>query len=775
MIDFKIIGDYELNQCVEIDNIIKTHWIAVNKSDTDNLDCYIYPIRNVDDVEAMPVPVNLNGNPRIRYNDEDAEYILYNLSDALAELELDYYTGKFLVGFVPNHYGSGDEFIKAVEYGSGATMMSLPPSFNAVTGPMYSPLVFQVNLIDQYNTGSNGEIVNTYASGSITNYEYRLISGYEEEGIVLDTDYTTLNFNSALYSGNLIVNNAGNENSIEVFSSLLTENWNTVTSTKLGTGYYGATVSFTSGKNKAYGILGFFALPCYIISSDSCIPVVCVNRKLRYVTTAVDVLDGTLVSQGKFRTYFVYTDTTNILASPITINIDYHVDLYDSEYNLLSKKHYTDTISSGSEDSTPGISYDWGDAIYAKVVIDKVTSPNLTDDIILGYKHKFEWAQKKIETPEFYWHSSNPISLQDTNYESTDIILYHTQADIESIGGISNQVIPSGGIKLDWDLTQSTNLEGYASDDNQGGDDPERKFLFYRITKDIINNSTAVRSGVIPFTSEYTQMLPATGLSSGKYYINLFYESHYIVMNGSISTANSSYFIPTMDLTMFSVSDLVFQGIPFDVVVKQYNSSGTLINRTEISSIIPNLSIADLDQVSWVDGAETAKVVYEKSGTQTGGYTLYGYPEDLTTAIKRPSLGAYQVKVPSWSVAYGRFLLGYSSISSGDTSPSNLLNAYLYQLSVNGTSVNGAIGSDEVGKYIYMGYSRINTTAPLTAYVRYRTNDNGTYSSWSSWINIANSDINSTRYVKIFQLTEDMSTKIIEIQMSDSKSVSDDF
>ena len=45
----------------------------------------------------------------------------------------------------------------------------------------------------------------------------------------------------------------------------------------------------------------------------------------------------------------------------------------------------------------------------------------------------------------------------------------------------------------------------------------------------------------------------------------------------------------------------------------------------------------------------------------------------------------------------------------------------------------------------------------------------------SRWINIANSDINSTRYVKIFQLTEDMSTKIIEIQMSDSKSVSDDF
>lgn len=126
-------------------------------------------------------------------------------------------------------------------------------------------------------------------------------------------------------------------------------------------------------------------------------------------------------------------------------------------------------------------------------------------------------------------------------------------------------------------------------------------------------------------------------------------------------------------------------------------------------------------------------------------------------------------------MTYGRFLLGYSSISSGDTSPSNLLNAYLYQLSVNGTSVNGAIGSDEVYKYIYMGYSRINTKAPLTAYVRYRTNSNGTYSSWSSWTNIANSDINSTRYVRIFQLTEAMSTKIIEIQMSDSKSVSNDF
>jgi hypothetical protein len=58
MIDFKIIGDYELNQCVEVDNIIKTYWIAVNKNDTDNTDCYIYPVRSIDDLEAIPVPVN---------------------------------------------------------------------------------------------------------------------------------------------------------------------------------------------------------------------------------------------------------------------------------------------------------------------------------------------------------------------------------------------------------------------------------------------------------------------------------------------------------------------------------------------------------------------------------------------------------------------------------------------------------------------------------------------------------------------------------------------
>lgn len=56
---------------------------------------------------------------------------------------------------------------------------------------------------------------------------------------------------------------------------------------------------------------------------------------------------------------------------------------------------------------------------------------------------------RKSKPTEFYWHSSNPVSYQDTTYESNDIILYHTQADVESIGGLANQTIPSEGIKLD--------------------------------------------------------------------------------------------------------------------------------------------------------------------------------------------------------------------------------------------------------------------------------------------------------------------------------------
>lgn len=781
MIDFKIIGDYELNQCVEVDNIIKTYWVAVNKNDTDNTDCYIYPVRSIDDLEAIPVPVNLNGNPRIRYKDDDTEYILYNLSDAFKELELNY-DDRFLIGFVPNKYLSGNNrFIKQVEFGSGATMMSVPPSqdSSSTLGPIYFSHAFTIKILENINTGSYGEIFNTLVGGQITNSELRLINGYDD-GIVLDKDCYTVSYVSRLYSGSSTVNNAGNNQVFEVYSYVEddTVSWYESSTSQVGTGTYNAEINYITGIEKHYGILGF-AGQCYPSNSNvSCIPLVCVNRKLRYVITIVDTESTSVVEQDKFLVYFMYTDTLNTLISPLNIDIDYHIELYDKDYNTISKNHYSDRLSNGTEDNNPGRSFDWNGATYAKVVIDKVTSPDLTDDVILGYKHKFKWAQKKSEAPEFYWHSSNPVSYQDTNYESNDIILHHSSSDVLSIGGLSNQTIPSGGIKLDWDLTKSTNLEGYASDDNAGSTDPRNKFIFYRITKNIINNSTALYWGVIPFTSEYTKMLPSTGLSGDKYYINLFYEQNYIVFDGSFSTSDSSSIYPNINISIFSPVTNSVSGITITVKVRQYDSSGNLINTTDRSAVCQNSSSVTLGAVDWVENAVTAKVVYESNGSLDNIYSkyrLYGYPSDLTTAVTKPSLGSYQVKVPSWSVTYGRFLLGYSSISSGDTSPSNLLNAYLYQLSVNGTSVNGAIGSDEVGKYIYMGYSRINTKAPLTAYVRYRTNSNGTYSSWSSWTNIANSDINSTRYVKIFQLTEAMSTKIIEIQMSDSKSVSDNF
>ena len=781
MIDFKIIGDYELNQCVEVDNIIKTYWVAVNKNDTDNTDCYIYPVRSIDDLEAIPVPVNLNGNPRIRYKDNDTEYVLYNLSDAFKELELNY-DDRFLIGFVPNKYLSGsNRFIKQFEFGSGGTIVSVPPSqdTSSTLGPIYFSIALTIKVLENISTGSYGEIFKTLVGGQIINSELRLINGYDD-GIVLDKDCYTVSYTSRLYSGSSTVNNAGNNQVFEVYSDVEddTVSWYESSTSQVGTGTYNAEINYITGIGKHYGILGF-AGQCYPSSSNvSCIPLVCVNRKLRYVITIVDTESTSVVEQDKFLVYFMYTDTLNTLISPLNIDIDYHIELYDKDYNTISKNHYSDRLSNGTEDNNPGRSFDWNGATYAKVVIDKVTSPDLTDNVILGYKHKFKWAQKKSEAPEFYWHSSDPVSNQDTTYESNDIILYHSSSDTLSIGGLSNQTIPSGGIKLDWDLTKSTNLEGYASDDNAGSTDPRNKFIFYRITKNIINNSTALYWGVIPFTSEYTKMLPSTGLSGDKYYINLFYEQNYIVFDGSFSTSDSSSIYPNINISMFSPVTNSAAGITITVKVRQYDSSGNLINTTDRSAVCQNSSSVTLGAVDWVENAVTAKVVYESNGSLDNIYSkyrLYGYPSDLTTAIKRPSLGAYQVKVPSWSVAYGRFLLGYSSISSGDTSPSNLLNAYLYQLSVNGNSVNGAIGSDEVGKYIYMGYSRINTTAPLTAYVRYRTNDNGMYSSWSSWINIANSDINSTRYVKIFQLTEDMSTKIIEIQMSDSKSVSDDF
>lgn len=781
MIDFKIIGDYELNQCVEIDNIIKTYWVAVNKNDTDNTDCYIYPVRSIDDLEAIPVPVNLKGNPRIRYKDDDTEYVLYNLSDAFKELELSY-DDRFLIGFVPNRYLSGsNRFIKQVKFGSGGTMMSVPPSqdSSSTLGPIYFSRAFTIKILENINTGSYGEIFNTLVGGQITNSELRLINGYDD-GIVLDKDCYTVSYVSRLYSGSSTVNNAGNNQVFEVYSYVEddTVSWYESSTSQVGTGTYNAEINYITGIEKHYGILGF-AGQCYPSNSNvSCIPLVCVNRKLRYVITIVDTESTSVVEQDKFLVYFMYTDTLNTLISPLNIDIDYHIELYDKDYNTISKNHYSDRLSNGTEDNNPGRSFDWNGATYAKVVIDKVTSPDLTDDVILGYKHKFKWAQKKSEAPEFYWHSSDPVSNQDTTYESNDISLYHSSSDVLSIGGLSNQTIPSGGIKLDWDLTKSTNLEGYASDDNAGSTDPRNKFIFYRITKNIINNSTALYWGVIPFTSEYTKMLPSTGLSGDKYYINLFYEQNYIVFDGSFSTSDSSSIYPNINISIFSPVTNSVAGITITVKVRQYDSSGNLINTTDRLAVCQNSSSVNLGAVDWVENAVTAKVVYESNGSLDNIYSkyrLYGYPSDLTTAVTKPSLGSYQVKVPSWSVTYGRFLLGYSSISSGDTSPSNLLNAYLYQLSVNGTSVNGAIGSDEVGKYIYMGYSRINTKAPLTAYVRYRTNSNGTYSSWSSWTNIANSDINSTRYVKIFQLTEAMSTKIIEIQMSDSKSVSDDF
>lgn len=398
MIDFKIIGDYELNQCVEVDNIIKTYWVAVNKNDTDNTDCYIYPVRSIDDLEAIPVPVNLKGNPRIRYKDDDTEYVLYNLSDAFKELELSY-DDRFLIGFVPNRYLSGsNRFIKQVKFGSGGTMMSVPPSqdSSSTLGPIYFSRAFTIKILENINTGSYGEIFNTLVGGQITNSELRLINGYDD-GIVLDKDCYTVSYISRLYSGSSTVNNAGNNQVFEVYSDVEddTVSWYESSTSQVGTGTYNAEIDYITGIGKHYGILGF-AGQCYPTSSNvSCIPLVCVNRKLRYVSTIVDVESTSVAEQNKFLVYFMYHDTLNMLVSPLNIDINYHVELYDKDYNILSKTHYSDRLSSGTEDNNPGREINWDNAVYSKVVIDKVSSPDLTDDIILGYKHKFEWAQKK--------------------------------------------------------------------------------------------------------------------------------------------------------------------------------------------------------------------------------------------------------------------------------------------------------------------------------------------------------------------------------------------
>lgn len=404
MIDFKIIGDYELNQCVEVDNIIKTYWIAVNKNDTDNTDCYIYPVRSIDDLEAIPVPVNLKGNPRIRYKDDDTEYVLYNLSDAFKELELNY-DDRFLIGFVPNRYLSGsNRFIKQVKFGSGGTMMSVPPSqdSSSTLGPIYFSRAFTIKILENINTGSYGEIFNTLVGGQITNSELRLINGYDD-GIVLDKDCYTVSYVSRLYSGSSTVNNAGNNQVFEVYSYVEddTVSWYESSTSQVGTGTYNAEINYITGIEKHYGILGF-AGQCYPSNSNvSCIPLVCVNRKLRYVITIVDTESTSVVEQDKFLVYFMYTDTLNTLISPLNIDIDYHIELYDKDYNTISKNHYSDRLSNGTEDNNPGRSFDWNGATYAKVVIDKVTSPDLTDDVILGYKHKFKWAQKKVKLPNF--------------------------------------------------------------------------------------------------------------------------------------------------------------------------------------------------------------------------------------------------------------------------------------------------------------------------------------------------------------------------------------
>lgn len=203
---------------------------------------------------------------------------------------------------------------------------------------------------------------------------------------------------------------------------------------------------------------------------------------------------------------------------------------------------------------------------------------------------------------------------------------------------------------MDWDLTKSTNLEGYASDDNAGSTDPRNKFIFYRITKNIINNSTALYWGVIPFTSEYTKMLPSTGLSGDKYYINLFYEQNYIVFDGSFSTSDSSGIYPNINISMFSPVANSPAGIIITVKVRQYDSSGNLISTTDRLAVCQNSSSVTLDAVDWVENAVTAKVVYESNGSLDNihsKYRLYGYPSDLTTAVTKPSLGSYQVKVPS--------------------------------------------------------------------------------------------------------------------------------
>ena len=779
MIDFKIIGDYELNQCVEVDNIIKTYWVAVNKNDTDNTDCYIYPVRSIDDLEAIPVPVNLKGNPRIRYKDNDTEYVLYNLSDAFKELELNY-DDRFLIGFVPNKYLSGsNRFIKQFEFGSGGTIMSVPPSqdSSSTLGPIYCSIALTIKALENISTGSYGEIFKTLVGGQITNSELRLINGYDD-GIVLDKDCYTVSYISRLYSGSSTVNNAGNNQVFEVYSDVEddTVSWYESSTSQVGTGTYNAEIDYISGIGKHYGILGF-AGQCYPTSSNvSCIPLVCVNRKLRYVITIVDTESTSVVEQDKFLVYFMYTDTLNTLISQLDIDIDYHIELYDKDYNTISKNHYSDRLSNGTEDNNPGRSFDWNGATYAKVVIDKVTSPDLTDDVILGYKHKFKWAQKKSEAPEFYWHSSDPVSNQDTTYESNDIILYHSSSDTLSIGGLSNQTIPSGGIKLDWDLTKSTNLEGYASDDNAGSTDPRNKFIFYRITKNIINNSTALYWGVIPFTSEYTKMLPSTGLSGDKYYINLFYEQNYIVFDGSFSTSDSSSIYPNINISMFSPVTNSPAGITITVKVRQYDSSGNLISTTDRLAVCQNSSSVTLGAVDWVENAVTAKVVYESNGSLDNiysKYVMYGYPGDLTTPVTKSKLGDIIVKVPSWITSLGTARIALVSTEGTTNYPTNSTIA-LRNMYVNSTSQIIDINENHIGYYVTVRYSRSGSTVPPTnIYVRYRPvkKSTGMTSNWSSWYTFTES-----YSTVLFTITsENFNDTDVQLQISDSKSVSNDF
>lgn len=651
MKQFTILGDYELNQCVELDNIIDAdqYYIEIKLNSghditmsIDDFDIFIYPLYNPNKVVVgIPEAISLTGNSKVerRTLSNGNTGIFYH--KVLKDLELSY-GDRYLIGVkkpfksTPSH---NNHYLEIQTTPIGSSRKTSKTIFINSSSSSDRPIIYANSHIFQTNEDDSTRVEVTIDAPYTTEDNGYFYKYTGPDIIDANTGYTGLTGYSA-YSDEVEITN---EYTAVGYLFGTKDNFYTYTN-EASNGKLNFTIT-DSNPNSAYLYLATYT-PKLLLSNLG-------------VFADMKPFMNSQEDEG-FKILFkrVNSSGTNYGSSTDNLSILYHTEFIDKNGNILNKNHKVFNLPANlaykETDLIPWVE----NSSDCKLVIDKVTCSGSPTKIAGAYK-KYYWMKNDDGLTKLFLYSTN------TSWSGNSMRLnfYYDGGSFQSPDPANLPVTPilmdtleitsfNLPLKLSFtaDGTDSDNIDGYA---------------YFDITKDSETGEVVDQFSVSASdnTGAVSNFLVEEGV---KYYVDCHAsvpgETVLVIMESPGITSRSFYY----RFQLIGSSYPIGYRIPFKTV--QYNENRDVIYESIDSegSTSSSSSYISSKLTNWVTNAKYA-TVYPVSKGFVEGYKIYGLTDTTSYHIQRPTY-LTTVKFGNFTGQYGQFYLTKNAVYGSHTS-----------------------------------------------------------------------------------------------------------